>query len=77
MNRKPVHRILPKRISTETKIYGAAGYVEEADNDYYFHYLKGGIGGGADQVKITETEFLEIKSGTLSFDILCTKYNVG
>jgi hypothetical protein len=77
MNKKPVRRVISRKVSTENEIFGIGYSVKKINDSFYFNYLEGCIGGKQGRVEITEKEFLEIKLKRLTFENLCEKYNVG
>ncbi|HVW38950.1 MAG TPA: hypothetical protein VHB99_16660 [Pirellulales bacterium] len=54
---------------------GGSWSVRRIKGRFLLQYISGELAGRLKEMEIAETDFQQLKSGTLSFDDLCRKYN--
>lgn len=66
--------VVPERTSSENIFYGAGFYVCKREDRYWLSYSSAYHGGGSVIHEISEDEYVEIRSGSISFSHLYEKY---
>ena len=70
---KTIKAQIPK--ATETDFYGSGWAVHDCCGNYEASFLEAKQGGGSVRFKITQSEYLKIREGSLEFNELMRKYH--
>jgi|1185.fasta_scaffold500372_2 hypothetical protein len=64
------------RKNNENEFFGNGWSVKKDGESYTFTFISGSLAGKLKEVTISEEDFIAAKTGKITFDELCIKYNV-